>query len=76
MLERGGLSTSVARRRRTLLAVAELAAKSHSHTPLSRWRLKAFRATLDGMEGNDEVEVTGEALCDVIPLAMGALERY
>ena len=47
-----------------------------SHTPLSRWRLQAFRATLDGIEGNDEVEVTGEGLCDVILLVMGVLERY
>ena len=73
MLERGELSPGLYYRRRTLLAVAALAKTSKSHTPLTRSRLKKFRAVLDEMEGNDEVEVTGEALCEVVMLAIGAL---
>lgn len=44
--------------------------RSKSHTPGSRHRLKAFRATLDGMTGNDEIEVMGETFCEVLLLAM------
>jgi hypothetical protein len=73
MLERGELSVAVYHRRRILLAVAELAAKSKGHTPMSRWRLKKFCAALDAMEGNDEIEVTGETLCETVMLAMDAL---
>src|SRR5688572_17386113 len=44
------------------------------HDPLSRWRLKRFRAVLEGMEGNDRIEVTGETPCETVMLAMSALE--
>ena len=71
MLERGELSASVSYRRNTLIAVTELAAQAKgSHNPLSRWRLKTFRAELDRMEGNDEIEVTGEMLCEIVMLAL------
>ena len=40
---------------------------------VSRWRLKRFRAELESMDGNDEVEVTGETLCETVMLAMSAL---
>ena len=73
MLERGELSPALYYRRSTLLAIAEQARTSKSHTPLTRARLKRFRAALDAMEGDDEVEVTGEALCEVVMLAIGAL---
>ncbi|OGS01248.1 MAG: hypothetical protein A3G41_05845 [Elusimicrobia bacterium RIFCSPLOWO2_12_FULL_59_9] len=73
MLEAGELSVSVWYRRHTLLALCELAAKAKGRQdPLSRWRLKPFRATLAAMEGNDEVEVTGETLCETIMHAMDA----
>jgi hypothetical protein len=62
--------TTVWIRRHLLLRIAELAKKSKSHTPPSRWRLKKFRAYLDGLEGNDEIEVEGEILCEVLMLAM------
>lgn len=76
MYEHGALSVSVYHRRHTLLALCELAAKSKGvHDPLSRWRLKRFRAALESMEGNDEVEVTGEMLCETVMLAMNALDR-
>jgi hypothetical protein len=62
-------------RRHTLLALTELAAKAKgTHDPQSRWRLKRFREALAAMEGDDEVEVTGEALCETLMLAMNALE--
>jgi hypothetical protein len=41
-----------------------------SLNPLSRWRLKTFRAELDRMEGNDEIEVTGETFCETVMLAL------
>jgi len=76
MYEHGALSASVFYRRYTLLALCELAAKAKGvHDPLSRWRLKHFRTVLEGMEGNDEVEVTGEAMCDLLQLASGAFDR-
>ena len=76
MSEHGALSVSVYYRRHTLLALCELAAKAKGvHDPLSRWRLKRFRAVLENMEGNDEVEVTGEAMCDLVQLASGAFDR-
>lgn len=76
MLEQGELSASLWYPRHTLLALCELAAQAKGvHDPLSRWRLKRFQAVLEGMEGNDEVEVTGETLCETLMLAMGALER-
>ena len=74
MLERGELSPALWHRRMTLIAVCELAAKSKTHTPLSRWRLKRFRAMLEAMEGNDEIEVTGETLCETLMHAMSAYE--
>jgi hypothetical protein len=71
MLERGELSASVWYRRNTLIALTELAAQAkRSHDPMSRWRLKKFRAALDAMEGNDEIEVSGEILCETVVLAM------
>src|SRR5690348_8024264 len=71
MLEKGELSSSVWCRRNTLLALTELAARAkRSHDPMSRWRLKTLRAALDEMEGNDEVEVAGEALCETVMLAL------
>lgn len=42
--------------------------------PLSRWRLKRFRAVLEAMEGNDEVEVTGETFCETVMLALGGFD--
>ena len=72
MYEQGALSVNLWYCRHTLLALCELATKSHSHAAPSRWRLKAFRATLDSMEGNDEVEVTGETLCEMVMHAMDA----
>ncbi|OGS01255.1 MAG: hypothetical protein A3G41_05880 [Elusimicrobia bacterium RIFCSPLOWO2_12_FULL_59_9] len=76
LYEHGALSVSVYYRRHTLLALCELAAKARGvHDPLSRWRLKRFRAVLEEMEGNDEVEVTGETMCDLLQLASGAFER-
>jgi hypothetical protein len=75
MFEHGALSSSVFYRRHTLLSLCEMAAKAKGvHDPLSRWRLKRFRAALEGMEGNDEVEVTGETLCETVMLAMSALK--
>ncbi len=71
MLESGELSTSLYYRRQTLIAVAELAALAKgTHDPLSRWRVKKFHADLETMEGNDEVEVTGETLCETVMLAL------
>jgi hypothetical protein len=70
MLEIGEISVSLWYRRHTLLALCELAAKSREHDALSRWRLKTFRAVLEGMEGNDEVEVTGETFCETVMLAL------
>jgi hypothetical protein len=71
MFERGELSSSLYYRRHTLLAVTELAALAkHSHDASSRWRLKKFRAELERMEGNDEVEVTGEIVCETLLLAI------
>lgn len=76
MYEQGALSVSVFYRRHTLLVLCELAAKAKGvHDPLSRWRLRRFRAVLEGMEGNDEVEVTGEAMCDLVMLASAAFDR-
>jgi hypothetical protein len=76
MYERGALSPSVYYRRHTLLALCELAAKAKGiHDPLSRWRLRHFRAVLESMEGNDEIEVTGEAMCDLVMMASGAFDR-
>lgn len=72
MYEHGALSVSVFYRRHTLLALCELAARAKGvHDALSRWRLKRFRAALEEMEGNDEVEVTGEAMCDLLQMASG-----
>jgi hypothetical protein len=76
MLEQGELSASVFYRRNTLIALTELAARAKgSHDPLSRWRLKTFRAALDATEGNDEVEVTGETLCETVMLALTYVAR-
>lgn len=74
MYERGALSVSVHYRRHTLLALCDLAAKG-AHDPGSRSRLRRFRAALDAIEGNDEVEVTGETLCETVMLAMSAREQ-
>lgn len=75
MLEKGELSPSLYYRRRTLIAIAELAKDSGGHTPATRRRLKAFREYLAQEQNNDEVEVTGEILCEVVLLALGALSR-
>jgi hypothetical protein len=76
LIERGELSASVWVRRHTLLALTEMAAKvKGAHDPLSRWRLKRFRAVLDTMEGNDEIMVTGGTLCETVLLASSALSR-
>ncbi len=72
MLERGELSVTVEHRRRTLIAIAELAKGSKGHTPLSRARLKSFRAMLESEQDNDEIEVNGEIFCEVVLHAMAA----
>lgn len=72
MLERGEFSASVQYRRQTLIAIAERAKRSRTHTPASRYRLKIFRATLESEHNNDEVEVTGEIFCEVLLHAMDA----
>lgn len=75
MLEKGELSVSVWYRRLTLLALCELAAKSRERLdPPARWRLKTFRAALESMEGNDEVEVAGETFCETVMLALGGFD--
>lgn len=74
MLERSELSVCAWHRRHTLLALCDLAAKAKGvHDPLSRWRLRQFRAALEAMEGNDEIEVTGETLCETVMLASNAI---
>ena len=76
MLESGELSVSVWHRRDTLIALTELAAQAKgSHSPVSRARLKTFRAMLDQVEKNDEVEITGEILCETVMLALAGLEN-
>lgn len=72
LLERGAISVTVEHRRKTLLDIAERAKRSKGHTPGSRWRLRVFREALESMEGNDEIEVTGETFCEVVILAMEA----
>jgi hypothetical protein len=73
MFEHGALSDSVWYRRDTLLALCELAARAKGvHDPMSRWRLRRFRAVLESLDENDEVEVTGDAMCDLVMLASGA----
>lgn len=72
MLERGELSVSVEHRRQTLIAVAERARRSKTHTPASRHRLRLFRAMLDSEQNNDELEVAGEMFCEVLLHAMDA----
>ena len=75
MLEMGELSASLWYRRSTLLALCDLAAKAKGRQdPLSRWRLKRFRAALEAIEGNDEIEVTGETLCETVMLALGEFD--
>ena len=71
LIERGPPSVTVPCRRQILIELAERAQKSRGHTPVSRARLRAFRAALDSFEANDEVEVCGETLLEV---AMYALE--
>ncbi len=65
MIERGEISVTVEYRRRTLIAVAELAKRSKGHTPMSRTRLKAFRMSLESEQNNDEIEVNGEIFLEV-----------
>ena len=72
MLERGELSVSVEHRRHTLIAIAERAKRSKTHTPASRRRLELFRTMLEREQNNDEVEVTGEVFCEVLLHAMDA----
>jgi hypothetical protein len=72
MLDRGELSASVEHRRQTLIAIADRASHSKTHTPVSRRRLKLFRAMLQSEQNNDEVEVTGEMFCEVLLHAMDA----
>lgn len=72
MLERGAISVSVEYRRQTLIAIAERAKRSKTHTSASRQRLKIFRAFLESEQNNDEVEVTGEMFCEVLMHAMNA----
>lgn len=73
MLERGEISVTVEHRRQTLIAIAEVAKRSKGHTPMSRARLKAFRASLESEQNNDELEVNGELFCDVALHAMATL---
>lgn len=73
MLEQGAISSSVAHRRQILIAIAERAKRSKTHTPASRQRLKVFRAFLESEQNNDEVEVTGEMFCEVLMHAMDAV---
>lgn len=75
MLEKGELSPSLYYRRQTLIAIAELAKGSAGHTPPSRRRLKAFREYLGQEQNNDEVEVTGEILCEVVMHALRSFSR-
>jgi hypothetical protein len=72
MLERGEVWASVEYRRQTLIAIADRASRSKTHTPASRRRLKLFRAMLESEQNNDEVEVTGEIFCEVLLHAMDA----
>jgi hypothetical protein len=72
MLERGEVSASVEYRRHTLIAIADRASRSKTHTPSSRGRLKLFRAMLESDQNNDEIEVTGEMFCEVLLHAMDA----
>jgi hypothetical protein len=72
MLERSELSASVEYRRQTLIAIAERAKRSKTHTTASRHRLKVFRAMLECEQNNDEVEMTGEIFCEVLMHAMDA----
>jgi hypothetical protein len=72
MLERGEVWASVEYRRQTLIAIADRASRSKTHTPASRRRLKLFRAMLESERNNDEVEVTGEMFCEVLLHAMDA----
>jgi hypothetical protein len=72
MLERAELSASVEHRRRTLIAIAERAKRSKTHTPASRRRLQLFRTMLESEHNNDELEVTGEIFCEVLLHAMDA----
>ena len=72
MLERSESSASVEHRRQTLIAIADRANRSKTHTPASRRRLKLFRAMLESEQNNDEVEVTGEMFCEVLLHAMDA----
>lgn len=76
MCERSELAASVWERRHTLLALCELAARAKgAHSPASRARLRQFKAMLEAMEGNDEIEVTGETICETVMLAVRAFER-
>lgn len=76
MYEHGALSPSVWERRHTLLALCELAARAKgAHDPASRARLRRFRAMLEAMEGNDEIEVTGETICETVMLAAAAFDK-
>jgi hypothetical protein len=75
MLESCESSASVHHGRPTLIAVAERAKRSKTHTPASRQRLKLFRAMLESEQNNDEVEVTGEMFCEVLMHAMDADAR-
>ena len=70
LLDKSEVLSSVHIRRHLLIRIAELAKKSKSHTPPSRYRLKKFRAYLDSLEGNDEIEVEAEIMCEVLMLAM------
>jgi len=62
---------SVFERRRTLLAAADMAKASRAHTPQSRARLAKFRELLAAEDNNDELEVTGEIVCEVLLHAIG-----
>ncbi len=72
MLERGEVSASVEYRRQTLIAIADRANRSKTHTPASRRRLKVFREMLESDQNNDEIEVTGEMFFEVLLQAMDA----
>ena len=75
MLERCDTTVSSWHRRHTLLALCELAARAKGgHDPASRRRLRSFQAAVAAMEGNDELEVAGETLCETLMLAMSAVE--
>jgi hypothetical protein len=75
LIERGEISVTVEHRRQTLIAIAEVAKRSKGHTPMSRARLKAFRASLESEQNNDEIEVNGEIFLEIALHASATLSE-